>query len=266
MLIVIDLSEAAGPSARARRLHPLLGRAWRATATWPQVVRSRAGPAEADGEHVVVDPVRPAGAGRARRHRGVGRGLRRHVRVCRRKGLGGGRRRHPGPYRATPRGGLSRLARPVRCGEAGLSWTPARAPLPLRRRPAIRRRGRGPPESSWEGRMAIRDYDRLFIGGDWVAPEGTETIGVISPVDRGGHRPGARRHRGRHRQGRGGGAYGLRPRARGRAWRRPSGARSCQGCRGADHRRDGRHGRDHHAGDGLAHHLLDHGPGAGARP
>src|SRR5271167_2329459 len=30
--------------------------------------------------------------------------------------------------------------------------------------------------------MAIRDYDRLFIGGDWVAPEGTDTIGVISPV------------------------------------------------------------------------------------
>ncbi len=30
--------------------------------------------------------------------------------------------------------------------------------------------------------MAVRDYDRLFIGGDWVAPEGTDTIGVISPV------------------------------------------------------------------------------------
>jgi betaine-aldehyde dehydrogenase len=30
--------------------------------------------------------------------------------------------------------------------------------------------------------MAIRDYDRLFIGGDWIAPEGTETIGVISPT------------------------------------------------------------------------------------
>jgi betaine-aldehyde dehydrogenase len=30
--------------------------------------------------------------------------------------------------------------------------------------------------------MPIRDYDRLFIGGDWVAPEGTETIGVISPA------------------------------------------------------------------------------------
>src|SRR5580692_9702822 len=29
--------------------------------------------------------------------------------------------------------------------------------------------------------MAIRDYDRLFIGGDWVAPEGTNTISVISP-------------------------------------------------------------------------------------
>ncbi len=29
--------------------------------------------------------------------------------------------------------------------------------------------------------MAIREYDRLFIGGDWVAPEGTGTIDVISP-------------------------------------------------------------------------------------
>ncbi len=30
--------------------------------------------------------------------------------------------------------------------------------------------------------MAIRDYDRLFIGGDWVAPEGTDTIGIVSPA------------------------------------------------------------------------------------
>src|SRR3984885_3384108 len=29
--------------------------------------------------------------------------------------------------------------------------------------------------------MAIRDYDRLFIGGDWTPPEGTGTIGVVSP-------------------------------------------------------------------------------------
>jgi betaine-aldehyde dehydrogenase len=29
--------------------------------------------------------------------------------------------------------------------------------------------------------MPIRDYDRLFIGGDWVAPEGTDTIAVVSP-------------------------------------------------------------------------------------
>jgi betaine-aldehyde dehydrogenase len=29
--------------------------------------------------------------------------------------------------------------------------------------------------------VAIRDYDRLFIGGDWVAPEGTDFIEVISP-------------------------------------------------------------------------------------
>jgi aldehyde dehydrogenase (NAD+) len=30
--------------------------------------------------------------------------------------------------------------------------------------------------------MAIRDYDRLYIGGDWVAPEGTDVISVISPM------------------------------------------------------------------------------------
>ncbi len=30
--------------------------------------------------------------------------------------------------------------------------------------------------------MPIRDYDRLFIGGDWVAPEGTGIIEVISPA------------------------------------------------------------------------------------
>jgi aldehyde dehydrogenase (NAD+) len=30
--------------------------------------------------------------------------------------------------------------------------------------------------------MTIRDYDRLFIGGDWIDPEGTGTIDVISPV------------------------------------------------------------------------------------
>jgi aldehyde dehydrogenase (NAD+) len=29
--------------------------------------------------------------------------------------------------------------------------------------------------------MAVKDYDKLFIGGTWVAPEGTNTIGVISP-------------------------------------------------------------------------------------
>jgi aldehyde dehydrogenase (NAD+) len=30
--------------------------------------------------------------------------------------------------------------------------------------------------------MAIRDYDRLYIGGDWVAPEGTDVISVVSPM------------------------------------------------------------------------------------
>jgi aldehyde dehydrogenase (NAD+) len=42
--------------------------------------------------------------------------------------------------------------------------------------------GRGREGARVEGgHMAIRDYDRLFIGGDWVAPEGTDTIAVISP-------------------------------------------------------------------------------------
>ncbi len=29
--------------------------------------------------------------------------------------------------------------------------------------------------------MAIKEYDRLFIGGEWVTPEGTGTIEVVSP-------------------------------------------------------------------------------------
>ena len=29
--------------------------------------------------------------------------------------------------------------------------------------------------------MALKDYDRLFIGGEWAAPEGTQMIEVISP-------------------------------------------------------------------------------------
>ncbi|MGO9456087.1 MAG: aldehyde dehydrogenase [Acidimicrobiales bacterium] len=29
--------------------------------------------------------------------------------------------------------------------------------------------------------MALKDYDRLFIGGAWVAPEGTDRIEVVSP-------------------------------------------------------------------------------------
>jgi betaine-aldehyde dehydrogenase len=30
--------------------------------------------------------------------------------------------------------------------------------------------------------MAVKDYDRLFIGGEWIASEGTGTIEVISPT------------------------------------------------------------------------------------
>ena len=211
-------------------------------------------------------PGGPAGAGGARRHRGVGRGLRRHVRVRRRKGLGGGRRRRPRPYRATRRGRLSqpRVRRPRRRCGIGRELSPAPGAATLEAPPGTTGGGGAGPLSSWGGRMAIRDYDRLFIGGDWVAPEGTDTIDGDLAVDRGGRGPGARRHRGRHRQGRGRGAHRVRPRAvaphdAGRAGDDPG-----QGG-GADHGRDGRHGRDHHAGDGLAHLVLGHGPGAGAR-
>ena len=44
-------------------------------------------------------------------------------------------------------------------------------------RPATAGKGHAAPEPLGGTRMAIRDYDRLFIGGDWVAPEGTDTIG-----------------------------------------------------------------------------------------
>ena len=103
--------------------------------------------------------------------------------------------------------------------------------------------------------MAIRDYDRLFIGGDWVAPEGTDTISVISPsteeviarvpdgtegdIDKAvaaartafDHGPWPR----------------MTPAERGEILAKVG---------GADHGRDGRHGGDHHAGDGLADLLL----------
>src|SRR5580698_657780 len=45
---------------------------------------------------------------------------------------------------------------------------------------SMRRAPRGRP-STQGGPVAIRSYDRLFIGGDWVAPEGTDVIEVISP-------------------------------------------------------------------------------------
>ena len=60
--------------------------------------------------------------------------------------------------------------------------------------------------------MAIKDYDRLFIGGSWVAPEGTSTDRRDLAVHRRGRGPGARRHRGGHRQGGRRGPQRLRPR------------------------------------------------------
>ena len=93
--------------------------------------------------------------------------------------------------------------------------------------------------------MAIRDYDRLYIGGDWVAPEGTNTIEVISPsteevvgrvpdgteadIDKAVAAARTAFDRGP-----------VAPHEPGRAGRDPA-----QGG-GADHRRDGRPGRHHH--------------------
>ena len=112
--------------------------------------------------------------------------------------------------------------------------------------------------------MAIRDYDRLFIGGDWVAPEGTDTIAVISPSTEeviarvpDGTEADIDKAVAAART-----AFDHGP------WPRMTPAERAailSAVGGADHGRDGRPGRDHHPGDGLAHHLLGHGPGAGSR-
>ena len=108
--------------------------------------------------------------------------------------------------------------------------------------------------------MAIRDYDRLFIGGDWVAPEGTDTIEVISPSTEEviGRVPDGTKADIDKAVAAARTAFDHGP------WPRMTPAERGDILRGgrADHRRDGRHGRDHHAGDGIAHHLLGHGPGA----
>ena len=76
------------------------------------VEQSGIGRLRPDGEHVVVDLAAlralagPAATG------GVGRGPRRHGRVCRRKGLGGRRRRRRRPHRATRRSELRRRPGP----------------------------------------------------------------------------------------------------------------------------------------------------------
>src|ERR1700683_1119739 len=109
-----------GPPARSRRLHPLLGGGGgrggqgggRAGARRVRP-RARAGGRRARGGR----PGRPAGAGRERRHRCLGRGLLRHVRVRRREGLDGGRRGGR-PHRAARRGALIR-------GGAGPEWVAA---------------------------------------------------------------------------------------------------------------------------------------------
>ena len=49
---------------------------------------------------------------------------------------------------------------------------------------------------------SVQTKDTLYIGGEWVAPSASNTIEVISPHHRGGHRPGARGRRGRRRPGR----------------------------------------------------------------
>ena len=87
--------------------------------------------------------------------------------------------------------------------------------------------------------MAVKDYDRLFIGGKWVAPEGTGTIEVVSPSTEEVVARVPDAHRGRRRQGGGRGPRGVRPGTvapdgPGGAGRHPG-----QGGRG-DHDRDGR--------------------------
>ena len=146
------------------------------------VRRSGLGRLHPDGEHVVVDPV----ALRALAGPAAASGTQGFAGMCAyAAGKGwveddGGVLAHIEP----PGGGLSHST------AASLRRRVARAPAGLSR-PAGRRYpwvppgptggGARGPQISWGGCMAIRDYDRLFIGGDWVAPEGTDTIGVISP-------------------------------------------------------------------------------------
>ncbi len=253
MIIVIDLSESRVLLQDPDGLQPLLGGARGRRRPGRVVRQSGLGRLKDDGEHVVVDPVALRALAGPGRDRGVGRGLRRHVRVRRRQGLDGAGRRDRRPHRAPRRDRLSRRLRlsRLRRGAAtlgaprGESGGGGVGPLTLGGthgdsglRPLVHRRRLGGP-----GRD--RHHRRDLAG------------------DRRGHRPRARRHRGRHRQGGRRGADRLRPRAvaphgAGRAGRDPA-----QGGR-ADHGRDGRHGRDHHAGDGRADHLLEPGPGAGA--
>ena len=100
----------------------------------------------------------------------------------------------------------------------------------------------------------MHEYDKLFIGGEWVEPSGKGTIDVISPhseelvgrvpegteadVDR--RSPPPAPHSTRRLAP---------PVARGAHRRRPEVLR---GLRGADDR----HGGRHHRGDGLADHVL----------
>ena len=74
-----------------------------------------------------------------------------------------------------------------------------------------------------DGRPSVRGArmpveDRLYIGGDWVAPAGTGVIEVISPSTEEMVGAGARGHHRGHRQGGRRGPRRVRRQASGRAW------------------------------------------------
>ena len=105
------------------------------------------------------------------------------------------------------------------------------------------------------------NQDKFFIGGDWVDPAGTDTLDVISPAHRGGHRPVPEAHHRRHRP---------RRRRRPRGLRQRPVAADDAGRAGRRHRRRSppastarydEFARTISERDRLALLVLDHGPG-----
>ena len=172
--------------------------------------------------------------GRVRAQGPPGR-LRRHRRRRPRRALGpaGGRRR-AGPRRRVPL--RRRPGRPTavatllgtRCRRRSTScprWCAPPAASPTTRGPARSPAARSPsepPDPSTQETSPMQVHEKLFIGGEWVDPAGTDVIEVISPhteevVGRGArghhrrHRP--RRRRRPHRLRRGRVAAACRPRS-----------------------------------------------------